>query len=190
MEKTTMDDPILKLFDWLTPLMQRNVSVHFAEGTLDRTILDEFRQGWGKTDSVELLNGLTCKYGPQAGVTVEKFLSLCIQEDWAKVGREEAHPGTEIDDFFRILWEPLRTQGFEFTSEKAGGTVTLAVNRCPVYELAEATQLHQWLYHLACATDFYSTCAFSPRIAFARTKTLMEGHGFCNHTYSYKENNG
>ena len=185
-----MDDPILKLFGWLTPMMQRDASTYFAAGTLDRTILDEFQQGWGKTDTVEFLKGLTCKYGPQAGITMEKYLSMCIQEDWAELGREEAHPGTEIDDFIRILWEPLRTQGFEFTSEKAGNTVTFAISRCPVYELAEATQLHQWLYHLACATDFYTSCAFSSRIVFKRTKTLMEGHGGCNHMYSYKVNVG
>jgi len=43
---------------------------------------------------------------------------------------------------------------------------------------------------LACATDFYTTCAFSSRIVFRRTKTLMEGHGECNHMYSYKGSNG
>ncbi len=185
-----MEDPILKIFDWLTPLMQRDASAYFAAGTPEREILDAFQRGWAKTDTVELLNSLTRKYGAQAGVVIEKYLSICIREDWAQIGRAEAHPGTEIDDFIRILWEPLRAQGFVFTTEKTGNTVTFAVSRCPVYELAEKTQQHQWFYHLACATDFYSTCAFSSRIAFSRTKTLMEGQGFCNHTYRYKDESG
>ncbi len=182
-----MKDPILERFGWLTPLLQRETPAGFAAGTPERAVLAEFRQGWGKADTVALLNGLTRKHGRMAGATIEKYLAWCIQEDWAKVGRQEAHPGTEIDDFIRILWEPLRAEGFSFTYEKAGGKVTFAVTRCPVYELAEATQLHPWLYHLACATDFYSACAFSSKIAFSRTKTLMEGHGYCDHTYQYND---
>ncbi len=182
-----MADPFLQMFAWLAPMMQRATPACFAAGTPERAILDEFRQGWGQTDTLDLLNGMTRKYGATAGAVVEKYMSVCIQEDWAKVGQAAAHPGTEIDDFIKILWEPLRTQGFEFTSEKLENGVAFAVSRCPIYELAQATQQHQWLYHLACATDFYSTCAFSSRIEFSRTKTLMEGHGVCNHTYRYKE---
>ena len=182
----TENDPFLKLFGWLTPLLQRGFSGSFAPGTQEYEILDEFRQGWGKEDTTSLLKRLSEKYGLMAAATVEMFVGMCIKEDWASLGAKEAQLGTEIEDFIRILWAPLLSEGFSFTQKKANDRVELCVTKCPVYELAERTKMHAWLYHLACATDFYSAGAFSPKIAFTRTKTLMEGHGYCNHTYSYK----
>jgi hypothetical protein len=58
------------------------------------------------------------------------------------------------------------------------------VTKCPVHDLARKTGLRRWLYHLACATDFYSTPAFSPRIRFSRTKTLILDEEPCDHSYS------
>jgi predicted ArsR family transcriptional regulator len=187
MEKgNQMNDPFLKLLGWLTPLLQREWSGLFAPGTPEYAILDELRQGWGKMDTAELLKRLSEKHGPMAAATVEMFVAACIKEDWANVGAKEAQLGTEIEDFMRILWVPLLSEGFSFTQNEADGRVELRVTKCPVYELAERTKMHAWLYHLACATDFYTAVAFSPRIMFTRTKTLMEGHGCCNHTYFYK----
>jgi predicted ArsR family transcriptional regulator len=180
------DDPFLRLFDWLTPLLQREQVSPFAPGSAEQAVLDEFRQGWGKGDTAELLKSLLEKHGPMAPAAVEMFLAKCIKEDWAKVGSIEAHPGTEIQDFIRILWEPLRSQGFSFSQKEADGKVEFCVTKCPVHELAERTKMHSWLFHLACATDFYTAIAFSSKIGFARSKTLMEGHECCNHTYFYK----
>jgi predicted ArsR family transcriptional regulator len=181
-----MDDQFLKLFDWITHLLQRKRGDLFKSGSPEQAVLDEFQKGWGHRDTMELLKGLTENHGPVAAPTVEHFLASCIKEDWAEMGSKEAHPGTEIQDFIRILWEPLRTEGFSFTQKEVEGRVEFCVGKCPVFELAERTGMHTWLYHLACATDFYTTLAFSPRMEFSRTKTLLEGHDCCNHTYSYK----
>ena len=97
----------------------------------------------------------------------------------------EAHEGTEIEDFIRVLWDPLKAQGFEYTAQRESGSAEFRVTRCPVHALAEKTGMHDWLYHLACATDYYTTPAFSSKIHFTRTKTLMQGHDGCNHRYSY-----
>jgi predicted ArsR family transcriptional regulator len=179
------DDPFLRLFDWLTPLLKREQARSFAPGSPEQAVLDELRQGWGKRDTEELLRHLLEKHGPVAPATVEMFLAKCAKEDWAKVGSIEAHPGTEIQDFIRVLWEPLRSQGFLFRQKETDGKVEFCVTRCPVQELAERTKMHAWLFHIACATDFYSATAFSSKIRFARSKTLMEGNECCNHTYSY-----
>ena len=180
-----MDDQFLKLFGWITPFLQRSVNL-IEPGSPEHAVLDEFREGWGRRDTIELLRGLTEKHGPIAAPVVEHFLASCIMEDWAKIGGTEAHPGTEIQDFIRILWEPLKTEDFIFTQKEVEGKVQFCVVKCPVHELAQRTKMHVWLYHLACATDFYSTLAFSPRMKFSRTKTLMEGHDCCNHAYFYK----
>jgi predicted ArsR family transcriptional regulator len=185
-----MADPILAMFAWLTPVVARISQRNTHFNPVEQQIIDEFATGWGKTDTADLLSNLTMKYGEKAGVTVEKAISVCIAEDWAKIGASEAHPGTEIADFIRILWVPLQNEGFVYTYETMDQSVIFNVSKCPVYELAKSTGLHKWLYHLACATDLTSTCAFSSAIQFQRTKTLMEGFEYCNHTYTRIENEG
>jgi hypothetical protein len=119
-----------------------------------------------------------------AGAAVEKFLALTIARDWKAVGEGESHPGTEIEDFIRVLWQPLKESGeFEFGVERTGGRVVFNVTRCPIHNLARKTGLRDWPFHLACATDFYTTPAFCPRIGFTRTKTLIAGDDCRNHTY-------
>ncbi len=141
----------------------------------------------GKRDTTELLTELKTKYGNTALRAVDKFLELNITRDWVEVGKKEVHKGTEIEDFIRILWAPLKEQGFEFTIKREGKTATFCVTKCPIYELAKKTGMHEWLYHLACLTDFYSTPAFNKKIGFKRTKTLIQGHGCCDHQYYYNK---
>lgn len=178
-----MTDPILEMFGWLTPLVARMDVNDPRLDAVEQQIITNFSEGWGKTETSVLLRKLTQKYDDLAGITIEKVLSAFIAEDWAKMGASNAHDGTEIDDFIKVLWVPLQAEGFVYTSEKQGGKVVFNVTECPVYKLAKSTGLHQWLYHLACATDLTSTCAFSPAIRFERTKTLMEGSDHCDHTY-------
>jgi predicted ArsR family transcriptional regulator len=182
-----MIDPFLTLLDWLTPMLKRDWSAMFAHGTTEHAILEEFRQGWGTLETERMLKHLSEKYGPMAAATVEMRVSKYIEEDWAELGTKEARPGTEIRDFIRNLWGSLPSQGFQFTQTESKQRIEMNVTKCPIHELAERTKLHAWLYHLSCATDFYSTEAFSPKIRFSRTKTLMEGHECCNHTYTYRE---
>jgi len=181
-----MGDEFLTHFSWITLLLERQPREPFRSGSPEQAVLDDFRKGWGHLDTAALLRGLSERHGPIAAPTIEHFLASCIMEDWKKTGSIEAHPGTEIQDFIRILWEPLQAQGFSFTQREADGRVEFSVTRCPVYELAERAGLHTWLYHLACATDFYTATAFSAKIGFCRTKTLMEGHECCDHTYIHK----
>ena len=183
-----MSDDFLELFSWLTPLVQRPTADVFSAGSPEEAVLQEFSTNWGQVDTVDLLKGLSEKYGPLAAPAIEHFMAACITKDWARIGNAESHPGTEVQDFLRVLWQPLRVEGFEFTQKDTGGRVELTVTRCPVYELAKRTGMHTWLYHLACATDFYNASSFSDKIEFSRTKTLMESHECCNHAYSRKAN--
>jgi predicted ArsR family transcriptional regulator len=181
-----MADALLEMFSWLTTLLADPSIGEIQLEPVERAILEKFRRGWGTTDTAGLLRSLSLEYGEGAGKTIEKVLAKRIKKDWGEIGAREAHPGTEIADFIRILWEPLERQGFVFIQKRDGRNVEFCVTKCPVKDLAEQTGLHQWLYHLACATDLYSTTAFSSKIEFRRTKTLMEGRECCNHTYIAK----
>jgi hypothetical protein len=179
-----MPDEILKSFEWIAGALDHPLQDFFPEGSQEYAVLTDFKTGWGKRGTAALLTELTAKYGGAAVEAVENFLALNITRDWKALGERESHPGTEIDDFIRVLWQPLKESGeFDFGLERAGGRVVFSVTRCPIYDLARKTGLRDWLYHLACATDFYTTPAFCPRIGFSRTKTLMLDGVPCNHTY-------
>ncbi len=180
-----MLDEFQAVFGWIGGVLERPLTDSFDARSAEYAILAQLKDGWGKRDTVELLKGLTAEHGDRAGKTVERFLELNIRRDWAEIGKTEAHAGTEIEDFIRVLWDPLKAQGFEYTIQREGGSAEFRVTRCPVQALAEKTGMHEWFYHLACATDHYTTPAFSPKIRFSRTKTLMQGHDCCNHRYSY-----
>jgi predicted ArsR family transcriptional regulator len=182
-----MADDFLAQFGWITELLARPLPDSFPAQARERAILEEWRAGWGKGDTAALLRELSAKYGDSAAAAVEKFLAWCIARDWKALGEKEAHAGTEIDDFIRMLWKPLgESDGFEFTSTRGGGKVVFCVTKCPIYDLARKTGLHKWLYHLACSGDFSITPAFSPKIGFSRTKTLVLNDAPCDHTYFRK----
>jgi predicted ArsR family transcriptional regulator len=179
-------DYLLAAFSHLTPAFRQKSVDQMQLEEAEKAIVKELAAGWGKTKTVELLKGLSEKYGQAAPKAVGKFIAESTKEDWAATGEREAHEGTEITDFIRLLWEPLAEQGFVYTSETKGTEVAFHVTKCPLFDLAEMTGLHDWLYQLACSTDFYMASSFSPKINFTRTKTLMEGCDYCNHCYNYK----
>src|SRR5512136_2234400 len=102
-----MGDEILAQFGWITDLLARPLPDEFPADARERAILEEWKAGWGKDDTAALLSGLTAKYGAAAGVAAEKYLAWHISRDWKALGEKEAHAGTEIDDFIRVLWRPL-----------------------------------------------------------------------------------
>lgn len=183
-----MRDEFLVHFGWIADQFQKHpIDDVFSPGSVEHAILTEFRNGWGMEDTEQLLRSLSASYGERAGQAVEDYIAACLRENWALIGKREAGAGTEIEDFIHVLWEPLREEGFDFTITNKPGTAALRVTRCPLADLARRTGLHDWLYHLACATDFHTAPAFSPRIVFSRTQTLVQGHDCCNHRYCYKD---
>jgi predicted ArsR family transcriptional regulator len=179
-----MQDEFQKLFVWIGA-MDRPAAQFFAAGSQALSIVTAFKSEWGKRDTPALLKDLDARYGEAAGEAVEEYIRRNILLDWPEVGKKAAHEGTEIEDFIRILWGPLPEQGFGFSVSRAADRVTFCVTKCPIHALAQQTGMHEWLYRLACSTDFHTAGAFSARIGFERTKTLMQGHDCCNHQYFY-----
>lgn len=182
-----MVDPFPRAFAWLTPMLARGIPGEFPDGSTEHEILRRFAEQWATTDTVELFGQLTAAYGDLAAETVERFLAIRIAEDWAAIGAQAARPGHELEEFVRLLWNPLPALGFEYAKEHSTSdgepVVAFQVTRCPLRDLAERTGTADWLYRMACASDKYSAPAFSPRIEFTRTMTLMEGAAYCDHTY-------
>lgn len=182
-----MKDEFLQYFSWITDLFKRPTSEIFNAETEEYVIMERLKDGWGKGDTAGLLKKLTAEYGDKAGQTMEKYLELILLKDWAETGRKEGHDGTEIEDFIRLLWDPLKEQGFEYTMSRKDGHTKFTVTKCPIHQLAEMTGMHEWLYHLACSTDPHSCRGFCSKIGFIRTKELIKGDDCCNHEYFYIE---
>ena len=181
-----MADEFLYYFAWITDLLRDDPPGDFAApGTIEHEILTGLQKGWGARDTADLLRDLSAVYGERAGQTVEDYIAACIRREWADLGKREKRKGGEIELFISLLWEPLLDQGFRYTTRNESGRTVFNVTKCPVYELAERTGLHDWLYHLACASDYHTPGAFCPRIGFDRTQTLMRGDDHCDHQYFY-----
>lgn len=181
-----MNDEFLVQFDWIKDVLKNDIIVFFKTDSIEYEILTQFKNEWGNRNTLELLKDLTSKYGDKAGSAVEEFLKMNIMRDWPEVGKATAHMGTEIPDFIQILWKPLKDKGFAFTFNNDVNIFTFNVSKCPIYDLAEKTGMHEWLYHMACSSDFYTTPSFSKEIGFTRTKSLMQGDECCDHTYYYR----
>jgi predicted ArsR family transcriptional regulator len=184
-----MTDTLMPFIDWIGPLLRQPFPEEFVPGSEEHDILSALRDGWARVETAPLLTGLTSRFGERAREVVGRFVEACVRRDWAEIGEREAHPGSEIDDFVRVLWGPLPEMGFEFTMEGDQNDRQFRVTRCPAYEAAAAAGLEEWMYSLACATDLVSTPAFSPKIQFDRTESLMEGRSQCNHRYRLRPAN-
>lgn len=181
-----MNEEFMKNFGWIGDILNQELHTYYDTKSIEYKILKDLKDQWGKQDGITMLKRLDDTYGSTVLKAVAHFLKINILKAWKKTGEKEAHEGIEIDDFIRLLWVPLKDTGFEYTYKKEDNKVTFHVTKCPVFDLAEKTGMHQWFYHLACVTDFYSTPAFSSNIGFSRLKTLIQGDECCDHAYFYK----
>ena len=100
--------------------------------------------------------------------------------------KNKNQPSSGRKDFFSHFAQDKNKFNLVKTFKNEDNIFTFNVSKCPIYDLAEKTGMHEWLYHMGCSTDFYSTPSFSKEIGFTRTKSLMQGDECCNHTYYYK----
>jgi hypothetical protein len=120
------------------------------------------------------------------GEDVEKVLKSLVAKDehshWAAIAKTKK--SRTLDDFFRLLWDPLPLMGFECTGKKQGDMIQGIVTRCPVYELSRHIGGEKWLYILACERDFHNIRGFNPDIRLEREQTLMQGDATCTFNYT------
>ena len=132
---------------------------------------------------IMLLNALKDKFGSAVVDVVQQTNSKALCHVYLMQATGE---GT-IEDLINVLWEPLRSKGYEFTVEHSDKGVQMKCTVCPFAALYKNLGGAEWGYHLYCAADEYLVEGFNPAIGFNRTKTLMEGHDCCDHFYFMKD---
>lgn len=106
---------------------------------------------------------------------------------WVKRMKEQ-HSIESFEDFAtimkKVIQNPMRQQTTTLTiqketPEKLAFTTTECL-RARIFEEMEATDLG---YLMFCHQDIAAAKAFHPKIKLTRTKNLMQGDEYCNHTY-------
>jgi hypothetical protein len=89
----------------------------------------------------------------------------------------------DLDAVFEVLWKPsggLLTYRVEKQSQEF---LKLCVTGCIFAEAMRECDAVNIGLAFYCAYDYGFCEGLNTDIKFTRTKTLMEGHGFCDHTY-------
>lgn len=140
---------------------------------------------WHNLEKVALLAALRNRFGNGVVTVLGEVIAERAQRYGSMIARREGV--SSIEDLLRLLWEPERANGLEYTVERGPDGVQILCTRCPVYDLAREIDAQEWMYHLVCAADPHIASGFNPKIGFRRTTTLMEGHDRCDHFYFMKE---
>ena len=135
-------------------------------------------------DKVQLLNAIRDEFGDKVFQIIEEVEGEKAFKEWQQIAIKGEN--REIKDLIELLWEPLRSKGFEFTYEVKENGIQMHCTKCPIYELAKALHAEEWLYYHTCQTDPYIAEGFNSNIKLERKKTLMQGDSYCDHFY-YKQ---
>lgn len=118
-----------------------------------------------------------------------------VPAEWKALA--EKQPEVSIASFVDVLWNQMcLPDGLEFerADDPTTGKVQMRCTYCPWHAVATAAGATQVGYALFCATDPLMVAGFNQaaapgarRIAFSRTKTLMQGDPYCDHCYTYAD---
>ena len=132
-------------------------------------------------ERVNKLRELENEYGSDS---VKQIVREYIKERAIKSWKErgEKSEKNDIDSFIKLLWEK-NANNLEYSRKDEGNVIKMKCTKCSFHEKMKSIKATDWGFEFYCATDFYISEAFNPAIKFERTKTLMQGDDYCNHTY-------
>jgi hypothetical protein len=176
-------DFVAEQLGWLDAIITHPENWTLFEAENQVAIENELSTRWVQENRLALLNELADQFG-EADVfaVIEKIIYANCKRNWEQVGREKGD--NSLDQFIKILWEPLRDIGFEYSIEKEANKTQFRVTCCPMFDFAQKAGVEKWFYRLLCLTDEPSVVGFNSRITFSRTRTLMEGATYCDHCYT------
>jgi len=116
-----------------------------------------------------------------------RLLGLTSAEIGRQVGARQAQnsPDTTFQTFVRVFRPPNFADSLTHeVVEDTEKVFALKVTECVSAEVMRSAGLGGAIGHAAvCNMDYFWPPAFNPNFKMERTKTLMQGHDFCNHRY-------
>lgn len=137
------------------------------------------------TEMAKLIRAFKERFGMEAYQVVRKLNGEGKISEWKAIAGQNGD--NSIESLLKLLWEPLRGQGFDYEIEKTDLGFQIKCTRCAFYDLAKYCGFTDEAFYMFCEGDPYIAEGFNSRIGFERTKTLMQGDDCCNHFYYYKE---
>jgi predicted ArsR family transcriptional regulator len=175
-------DYIAEHIGWLDNIFTNRRNEELFSNERQSLIQKQLSNRWVQENRLALLKEIVSEFGEDEVLAViDKIIYTNCKKDWEQTGKEKDN---SLDNFIKIIWEPLKKEGFEFSSEKKGNKTLFCVTKCPMYDLAKKLGAEKWMYHLICLTDGPSVTGFNSRIKFDRSRTLMQGHPDCDHCYT------
>jgi predicted ArsR family transcriptional regulator len=132
----------------------------------------------------KLLRIMKNHFGEEAYRAVVQGNGEGVIKQWKK--KAEQAGDNSIESLIKLLWEPLRAYGFEYTMEETKTGIQMNCTKCWSHDFAVRKKITEEMFYLACETDPFIVEGFNPNIGFTRTKSLMQGDDCCNHFYYYK----
>jgi L-2-amino-thiazoline-4-carboxylic acid hydrolase len=137
-------------------------------------------------DTVELLEALTDRFGPQVMEVVDQVVADRSHRTWEQIARD--HGNNSLEELLRLIWSSeTLSGGYEVTFKTQANGVMAWVLRCPVAEMARQMGVEKWANHLICKGDPFMVEGFNPRLGFRFIQSMMEGARCCQQFYFMKE---
>ena len=83
-------------------------------------------------NKILIINTLVHEYGTKVYKVLEDGIGLDTITMFEDLGAKTK--GRTIDDLIKILWEPLKKDGFEYTIEKTSSGTQMKCTKCPYAE--------------------------------------------------------
>jgi len=132
-------DYIAEHIGWLDGILTHPENPGLFQDENLSVIQRDLANRWPHENRLELLNDLADKYGEEAVFAViDKIIDANCRRDWELVGKER---GNSFANFLKILWEPVRDSGFEFTYETEGKQTKFCVTKCACMTWPEKSAL-------------------------------------------------
>jgi predicted ArsR family transcriptional regulator len=170
---------VIDVADKLVPKEEREQWLNCKQGEAVNTYIKNMRF------TTSFLETLKHEHGSKIAEITSDLMSKEEHIRWCSVAKQvEDH---SIENFIRLVWEPLIPLGFKFTVEKREDGTQLHCSSCPIHELSKVIGGAEWLAILECNKDLHNVAGFNSNIGFKRTQTLIKGDSHCDHFY-YEKN--
>ena len=136
----------------------------------------------GREKVEEALTSVIIEENLKRGKRMAKVMGNNSLNDLLEHERQELFLPQELRESHLMEWEIV-----EQTDDK----IEIKITRCLFAEAFKELGDTELGYIISCEQDFHFAKGFNPKIKLTRTKTLMEGHDYCDHCWKLmKEDEG
>jgi hypothetical protein len=121
------------------------------------------------------------KYGERVLRDLEEYEDSRMEEIWKNIGEEGERT---LEKLIELCWGPASADIVWSIVRKEPTEIEIHCTKCPIAEMAREYGMKEVIESTYCIQDYGLVRGFNPRITFSRTKTLIMGDEYCNHTYT------